>query len=195
MDSPPPAPGAKIVMVGNPGVGKTALFERFQGHDIAGAHISTLGHKFARVTARAPCGTLVSLALWDTAGQEQFRGIVPLYFKDCDFILLVYDVADGASFTSLPEWIQLAHDSAPSTTKLIVIANKIDQEIQRLTPEQGEAFATQVLALAFFQTSALTKQGIPDVLQEIATAAVAGNMLEKRSRPAAASKVEGSKCC
>ena len=53
------------------------------------------------------------LQIWDTAGQEKFRSITPLYFRDANGIILVYDVTNPVSFNSLRDWIKLIDEQGP----------------------------------------------------------------------------------
>lgn len=53
------------------------------------------------------------LQIWDTAGQEKFRSITPLYFKDANGVVLVCDLTGKDSFNSLPDWLKMLKEQGP----------------------------------------------------------------------------------
>jgi small GTP-binding protein len=79
---------AKFVLIGDSGVGKTCLFEKFQNKNYEVDQASTVAGAFASVTVEEN-GKLVEFSLCDTAGQEKFRHVVPIYFKNSMYILAV----------------------------------------------------------------------------------------------------------
>jgi small GTP-binding protein len=192
----------KVVFIGSSGVGKTSIINAIQGKPfipnspltIAGGCVSVVGlHQ----------GSEARLLIWDTAGQEKYRTIVPVYFKSAAVVVLVYDVTDPGSFESLEEWAALSRESAPADARLCVIGNKIDLADDRcLSPADGEAHAAE-LGVAFFrETSAQTGEGIQDLLAALTAAAmentIASDLDEKETvvpdlRPAEVAG--GSPCC
>jgi small GTP-binding protein len=50
-------------------------------------------------------GKLMKVQLWDTAGTERFRTITPIYYRNVDGVLLVFDITDRASFRSIQYWV------------------------------------------------------------------------------------------
>lgn len=73
------------------------------------------------------------LQLWDTAGQEKFRSIMPSYIRNSRIAIIVYDVtstgyfyADLKSFNNLEKWIELFEDSCQKGSQLLLVGNKID---------------------------------------------------------------------
>jgi small GTP-binding protein len=160
----------KIVFIGNSAVGKTSLFMRFQNRGFSPGGPSTIGGACANVNVELDDGTPVNLIVWDTAGQDTYRGIVPMYFTRCAFILVVYDVSSRQSFDSVSEWIVLSKEKAPVTAKIVLIGNKSDMEAQRsVTATEGGELASSSGAFLFFETSALTGEGVDALLMSIAT--------------------------
>ena len=69
---------------------------------------------------------MISLGLWDTAGQEEYAKLRTLAYSNCDIFVIVFDVSDPASFkNALNKWLPELDKLAPAAAKLIV-GNKID---------------------------------------------------------------------
>jgi small GTP-binding protein len=167
-----PPQKVKVVFIGNSSVGKTALFTRFQNHSFVPGQQSTIGAACANVNVTLEGGAVVNMMVWDTAGQETYRGIVPMYFSRCSFILIVYDVTSRESFESVPGWIRLSIDKAPETARILIIGNKCDLEAKRVVQfAEGTQFAQANSAFLFLETSALNAEGVDSLLLAIASAA------------------------
>jgi Ras-related protein Rab-8A len=159
----------KIVLIGDSGVGKTAIFSRLQTRGFTPNTKTTIGAACANVDITGPGGDSVLLILWDTAGQDSFRSIIPMYFSHCAFILIVYDVTDVVSFHDVKKWQSLSQEKAPKAARIIVVGNKCDLEDARaITPGQGAQQAEEIGATGFFGTSAATGSGIEEITAFIA---------------------------
>mmetsp|Transcript_58971 Transcript_58971/g.97490 ORF Transcript_58971/g.97490 Transcript_58971/m.97490 type:complete len:320 (+) Transcript_58971:35-994(+) len=122
-------PGAKVVVVGNSGVGKTSLLLRFaQGH-YNGATRSTVGIDLHSQLIDLPDGGTLRLQLWDTAGQEQFESLTTSYFRAAKAVILVYDVTKPASFSALTRWMQEVDRRAPAEVVKLVLGCKSDETL------------------------------------------------------------------
>lgn len=130
----------KIILVGDPYVGKTALFWRYTHGEFLvdkPATVTTIDFKIKEVLIQTQP---VKLYIWDTAGQEKYRSIVSTYFKGCDGIILVFDLSNPASFTSVTtKWFEMARSKSPDS-KLVLVGNKSDLEIG-LDEKQPELWA------------------------------------------------------
>lgn len=159
----------KVCLAGDTGVGKTSIVKHFLG--------DPTGYKFARPTIAVEAnpsvqiqsseGKLVNLSIWDTAGQEEFRNLVPLYFRNASVCIVVASYDKYDSFQSVGDWQDIIFQTC-TTCKLILVANKCD-----LTPSNGitEDFISDkgrsIAALEVFKTSAVTGEGIKDLFQYI----------------------------
>lgn len=117
----------KILLVGDSGVGKSALLNRFVLHQFQDDYISTIGIDFHIKTICLDNGVRVKLQLWDTAGQVRFRSLIPSYYKNCDAIIVCYSIADTRSFDSvlsmwLPELINVSQTH--ETQKLVNVHHR-----------------------------------------------------------------------
>jgi small GTP-binding protein len=183
----------RAVLIGNGAVGKTSLYGRFQDLPFAQT-IPTLGAAHTNITLTGDDGTKVTILLFDTAGQDAYRSIIPLYFRNASFVILVYDITDPDSFNEIEEWISLARSKAPEEALFLLIGNKCDLEESRaISVFQGDERA-KAIGATFFETSAATGSGIAAVLHTIAEMSVAHALAVERLHPASV-RAEEIQCC
>jgi len=91
----------KILMIGESGVGKSALLSRFVDNQFDTNFISTIGVDF-KIHYMKVENQDIKLQVWDTAGQERFRTITTSYYRGANGIMIVFDVTDTASFEKVP---------------------------------------------------------------------------------------------
>jgi small GTP-binding protein len=163
------APLQKVVFLGDSGVGKTSIYNILQKHPFKASIPNTVGGSSGSIEVCPPGYPPARLILWDTAGQEKYRGIVPLYCFGTAYVVVVYDITSRISFTNVPSWIAFGREHAPESAKLVLLGNKNDDEERRVvTQDEGWALAEQVEAMAFFETSAKSGTGIDDCIETIA---------------------------
>lgn len=157
----------KIVLIGNSCVGKTAIFTRIDIGTFTDDYISTVGGSFTKIE-ETNRDKKVELGFWDTAGQEKFRNVVPMYFQRAGFILVVFDITDKKSFDDIDIWISMAKERAPTDAKIIVVGNKSDLSDKRvISHDEGVKKASEASALAYVETSAKTGDGIEFLTRSI----------------------------
>ncbi|OHT00815.1 small GTP-binding protein [Tritrichomonas foetus] len=158
----------KVVLVGDTKVGKSCILSRFVQGTFDRDMPATIGAAFLTKVITTPNGN-VRLQLWDTAGQEKFRSLAPMYYRSAAVAVLVYDVTSKDTLEGLEAWAAEIADKAPHNIKLAVIGNKIDLEDERAVSTQlGKDFAEQLNASLFQETSAKTGDGINEIFNQIA---------------------------
>ena len=115
----------KVVVVGSSGVGKTSISNRFIYDEFQERAQPTLGASYLEKLYDFQ-GHKIRYQLWDTAGQEKYRAIAKIYYKDSKVALLVYDVTNKLSFVSLQSWADEVRETAPKDVILVVVGNKVD---------------------------------------------------------------------
>ena len=157
----------KIITLGNPGVGKTSIIQRFVNDEFNPDQLSTLGvslsFRVLTINKRK-----LKLKLIDTGGQEKYRAIAKNYFKHADVVLFVFDLNLKESFESIQYWIDLFNESADGDKIILkyLIGNKCDLEQnvdQGLIDELVEKNK-----LLYMSTSARTKSQIDEMFEYIA---------------------------
>ena len=119
----------------------------------------------------------IHLLLYDAAGLEKFRSLIPMYVKDADIILLVYDVTYKDSFNHLSNWLNfLTEEKIDIKDKIFaVVGNKTDLNDRReVSAEEGKKFAEEKNFI-FLEVSAATGDGINELFDVILK-----KMLEKK---------------
>jgi Ras-related protein Rab-8A len=156
----------KILTIGESGVGKTCILRRFVENKFLKNHLATIGIDFKTKTLTIN-NQEIKLKIWDTAGQERFRNITTQYYKGADGIVLVYDVTDDASYEKIRDWMdQILSNTQKDDIGLVLLGNKCDMEPRSVTEEQGNKLAEE-LKISYFETSALTGQGIKEAFEQL----------------------------
>jgi small GTP-binding protein len=116
----------RIIFIGDSGVGKTSLIHRIcTGAFLSGAPtVGTCVHTFPTKTDIGQ----KKFQLWDTAGQEVYRKIIPIYFKGADAAIVVFSFAEPSSFANLDGWIEELHANTDPETTTLLVGNKTDVE-------------------------------------------------------------------
>ena len=159
----------KIITIGNSGVGKTSILNRYISNTFRGELIPTVGLDFSYKVVTLENGKKVKLKLFDTAGQEKFRAFSKAYFRNTDCILFVYSVDNYQSFENITDWINFTDNHiSKEDTLLYLIENKKDLE-RKVGKEAINNFLKSNNKFRFKSTSpALAKDNsINDLFQEI----------------------------
>ncbi|KAA1469575.1 hypothetical protein DENSPDRAFT_835224 [Dentipellis sp. KUC8613] len=163
----------KLVVVGDGGCGKTCLLIVYAENRFPEAYIPTV---FENYVTQVPFeGKVIELALWDTAGQEEYDRLRPLSYPESDVILIVFSIDFPVSLANVQDkWYpEVAHFC--EGTPLILVATKSDlrrdeqtrrmlgaQGLTPVTPEQGQEVARDIGA-KYIECSAKTGSGVQDV--------------------------------
>eukprot|EP01120_Amphizonella_sp_Union-15-10_P010151 TRINITY_DN4027_c0_g1_i1.p1 TRINITY_DN4027_c0_g1~~TRINITY_DN4027_c0_g1_i1.p1 ORF type:complete len:144 (-),score=41.17 TRINITY_DN4027_c0_g1_i1:72-503(-) len=103
----------------------------------------------------------------DTAGQERFHSLGPIYYRDADGAILVYDITDVTSFERVQAWVKELRQVV-GDIQITIAANKIDLESKRTVDNQiAEEYATKISG-KHFQVSAKTNKGVDELFSYMA---------------------------
>ena len=98
----------KTVLIGDKSVGKTSIAKRYIENTFNDHTEATIGaaffSKMVSVSLEDEPSVLVKLQIWDTAGEEKFRSLTPMYYKDAAGIIMIYDITNKDTFESLTKW-------------------------------------------------------------------------------------------
>jgi small GTP-binding protein len=136
----PPAPldvQHKVIFLGESNTGKTSLIAKFLS--ITVHPTPTVGAASYLISVKLPKGE-VKLNCWDTAGQETYRCLVPIYARGAEVACVVYDQSNSASFQSLEKWLDYI-DNEIGIKNILIVANKSDLEASVAFP-QAAAFCS-----------------------------------------------------
>ena len=184
----------RVILIGDSGVGKTSLIHRAKYGKFDSHSIPTIGAGITQMSTTMS-GILCNYQLWDTAGQEIYRNIVPIYFKGAVSAILVFSMIDKQSFLNLQGWIDQLRDHAETGINITIVGNKIDNE--RLAIEEDEARKWAMdRSFSIFFTSAVTGQNIDVLLDHItATSILPMKVQIQQPRTVYLKQNKNNKCC
>ena len=163
----------KIVLLGNINVGKTSIASRYCKNVFNEHHINTIGGAYQQQKVILSNGSAVKLHIWDTSGQERFRAMTNLYYRDAQVAILTYDVTNESSFSGIEFWInELKYKVENDNMILCLVGNKSDakEDERKVSKIKGKNFAEENNML-FFETSAKNGDGVKDLFVTIANKA------------------------
>lgn len=182
----------KLVIVGDGACGKTCLLIVFSKDQFPEVYVPTVFENY--VADIEVDGKQVELALWDTAGQEDYDRLRPLSYPDTDVILMCFSVDSPDSLENIPEkWTPEVKHFCPNVP-IILVGNKKDlrndpntmRELAKLKQEpvkqqDGRAMAEKINAFDYLECSAKSKEGVR-VVFETATRAALQVKKKKKTR-------------
>ncbi|XP_076469482.1 ras-related protein Rab-43-like [Babylonia areolata] len=158
----------KIVLIGDAGVGKTCIVQRFKSGTYTEKHGSTIGVDFTMKTLNID-GKLVKLQIWDTAGQERFRTITQSYYRSANGVIIAYDITKHSSFESLPRWMEDVQKYAGNNIVQLLVGSKCDQDqLREVRKEEAATMAKELQMLDFIETSAKDNTNVDEAFTKVA---------------------------
>ena len=148
----------KIIFVGDAGVGKTTVIARIMDSPFSEVYEPSIGVDFMSKSIKYH-GQSIKLQMWDTAGQEKYKGLIPSYVRNSSIVFIVYDISERSSFDNIPKWISFVKNIEKTT--MILCGNKTDlqRDVQK---NEGEELAKSE-GLLFFECSAKTNENIKNM--------------------------------
>ena len=155
-------PKFKIIFLGDQGTGKSCILNRFVDDKFDENYQATVGLDFQSKNVKID-NQDIHLLLYDTAGQEKFRSLIPMYTRDANIIMLVYDITRKESFNNIPIWIKDLTNININEVIVCIVGNKIDLiEKREVTNEEGQKFGEEH-DFIFQEVSAKTGDGFSEL--------------------------------
>lgn len=175
----------KVVVLGDSQVGKTSILNcQLHGYQPPNSN-PTIGCHCNEITMDVDDKSVI-LQVWDTAGQEMYKSLVPVYLRGARAAIVVYSVTDKESFNSLNLWYKFLHETLSEKIPVFLVANKIDlispnllttekqtnynpqyKPRQAVDDDEARIFA-EANDSKFFKVSAIKGIGIDDLFTAIA---------------------------
>mmetsp|Transcript_113317 Transcript_113317/g.315153 ORF Transcript_113317/g.315153 Transcript_113317/m.315153 type:complete len:209 (-) Transcript_113317:416-1042(-) len=158
----------KVVLLGDTGVGKSSLVLRFVTNNFKPYSESTIGASFMAkmiMVDKVP----IKYQIWDTAGQEKYHSLAPMYYRGAAAAIVVYDITRKASFSTLKNWVRELKQLGPENIVIAIAGNKSDLAPQREVPEDDAREYADSISALYMETSAKTDTGVKDIFISIAS--------------------------
>ena len=157
-------PSFKIVLLGESPVGKTSLMYQCTENRFVPDTQPTIGASFVSRRLEVDDQT-IDVMLWDTAGVEAYRSMTPLYYRDAQAVIVVFDVGSRSSFDLAQGWIEnVRHNNDKALVALC--GNMIDKEDRVVGRQDAEAIALK-RDVPYFETSAKTGEGVNPMFESV----------------------------
>ena len=152
----------KVVLLGDSGVGKSSILKQYVTHTFDPDINSSISSKYISKEVKIEdINKTVKFNLWDTAGQEKYRSLAKIFYKDAVIIILVYSIDNKNSFESLKTyWYDEVKNNNPLNVIFGVIGNKYDlYNLSQIEENEAEEWADSIGGI-FQLTSAKSNTGI-----------------------------------
>jgi small GTP-binding protein len=187
----------KLVLLGDHSVGKTSLVSRWSKNTYRPDQPATIGAAFSQRELQLH-GELYKLQIWDTAGEERYHSMAPIYSQGAIGAFVVFDVTKRTSFDHITVW-QKCLESCDPHVCVMLVGNKSDCEAREVDFGDGEA-AAQRLGYEYAETSAKTGAGVEDAFLNLTEKLVAARAVRAEGSEAIWAPTTGEgqkddKCC
>ena len=158
----------KVVLVGDTGVGKTCIIQRYVNNNYEENVESTVASTYTYKVLNFPnYNKSISFDIWDTAGQEIYRALAKNFYLNAAIGVLVYDIKRQSSFDSIKNyWYDQLKESGEENMIFAVAGNKCDLfNEEEVDEEEAKKFAKSIGAI-FKLTSCKESIGIDELFSE-----------------------------
>ncbi len=158
----------KVIVAGAKDVGKTTLIHRYVSGRFLANTISTIGLDF--MTKKLTVDeTEISLSLWDFAGEEKFRNLLPSYCSGASGALILYDITSKSSFDELDAWIKLIRENTEDRgVSILLIGSKSDLADQRqVSPEEAKKLVEEKQINKYLECSSKTGENVKNIFHTL----------------------------
>ena len=158
----------KLIVVGEPTSGKSALIRRWAEDSFNTKYEATVGVDFY---AKNLGGVVVNV--WDMSGHPEFFEVRNEFYKDCQGLCLLFDMTNRRTFDALDMWLREANKFGADKASLYtaVVGTKLDMGSRRVVTRQEAESWCESRRFDYFETSGSTGQGVPQLFEAIAAKA------------------------
>ena len=185
-----------IILLGDPDVGKTSIFNRLSKDKFSETYSTTVGCDMTTYYIKYK-NKKYQLIFRDTSGQERFKAVTKNFLRNIDGVLFIFDITNKESFEGLKSWYDLFKEQNEKVVGLL-IGNKCDNE-RKVDEEEAKKFARDYGLKKYFETSAKLdkkiKKAIAYLLEEIIKSKQVDNNLSFNEISIQAVKGKGKNKC
>jgi small GTP-binding protein len=159
----------KVVLIGNSGVGKTSIINQYITNVFNEEQLTTTGATYStkKLLIESKKKT-ISFEIWDTAGQEKYRSLTKMFYKDSSIVIMVYDITNEESFNDIKNyWFEEVINNINENVIMAIVGNKNDLiENEKVNEEEVKNFANEK-GMHYAFISAKMKNGIDELFKDI----------------------------
>lgn len=170
----------RVVIVGDSAVGKTSLLNRIVDDTFNQYELSTVGANYQLITRRVN-GRKIEIQIWDTAGQEKFRSLSPIYFRNATGAIAVFSITSKTSYEHLSEWLSMFTEIAGDDTVIAIVANKCDLKNSIEVDLEPISESCKEKNYIFAETSAQNGYGVKDFFDTLSVKLVEKLLQKKKT--------------
>ena len=149
----------KIMLLGEPGVEKTTLAQKYCFDIFNPSEKLSIGIDFYVKTIELD-GKTIKLQIWDVGGEERFRFLLPTYCLGANAAMIIYDITNSKTLDQITEWTKIVREKA-SDIPIMLIGNNIDsEEFSELKREEGIEIAKKYNLSSYCEISTKTGQNV-----------------------------------
>eukprot|EP00826_Nyctotherus_ovalis_P054897 TRINITY_DN723_c0_g1_i15.p1 TRINITY_DN723_c0_g1~~TRINITY_DN723_c0_g1_i15.p1 ORF type:complete len:207 (+),score=77.79 TRINITY_DN723_c0_g1_i15:129-749(+) len=162
----------KVVIIGDSNVGKTSLMQQYIQNTFSCQYKATIGAEFLSKEVLID-DQLVTMQIWDTAGQEKYQSVQRVFYRGTDGCIIVYDLTSPGSFANVEKWREEFFNSAnlenTQNFPMVIVGNKADLTMERKVPhEKAVKWCKENGELDHYETSAKTAINVKEAFEGIA---------------------------
>ena len=159
----------KVVLVGDSGVGKTSILQRFAFNNFRQDTQSSIGGMLITKDLKIEeYNTTAKFFLWDTAGQEKYKSLASTYYHDAAATIIVYDITKLKTFNNVDRWLKEIKEKVSPECVIVLAGNKSDLiQMEEVELTSASEFA-KTNGLKFNLTSAKNSTGITEMFTDLA---------------------------
>lgn len=120
---------AKVIVIGDSGVGKTSIVES----QVTGGFDVSVPPTVAVSTVKTSIqlkDEVVDIKIWDTAGQEQYSALIPMFSRDSMVCIIVADISKPQTVEHIDNWVNILRETEGTQPAIVIAINKVDLENQ-----------------------------------------------------------------
>ncbi len=156
----------KMILIGDSGVGKTNILNRYVNDTFSETTKSTVGVELGTKVEEYN-NTKIKVQIWDTAGQERYKSITKTYYKGAKGAFIVYDITNKDTFKNVDKWIQDLREFGEDDAAILIVGNKSDLEEKREVTTEEVKKKAEIYKMAYCETSALKSKNIDYAFQTL----------------------------
>ena len=161
-------------------VGKTSIITRYIKGQFIESDKRTINTNAFQKTININ-GNLFNLNIWDTAGEEKYHALAPIFYQNSDGVIIVYDCTKKETFEKAEKWInELSEILEDNKHRIILVGNKIDLPERIISSEEGVKLAKKFDA-NFIEVSALSGSGIDNIFETLTNDIYNYKLVEKQN--------------